>query len=230
MTLLAIDTSGPSLSVAIIKDGVLCHETTIKNGLNHSQTLMPMVEQALATLDLAATDLSLIAAVVGPGSFTGVRIGVAAAKGLARAVAADCIGINALEALAFGTGESDTIVCPVRDARAKQVYGAAFRAGKRLMADEVLPLTQYLAKVAALGDRLLFVGDGVAPYRDAIADVLGDKARFAPEHLLALKAGAVGVLALTRQEEAIPGADLMPLYLRAPQAERERLAWEAMDG
>lgn len=226
MNLLAMDTSGPSLSVAVLKDGVLCCENTLHNGLTHSQTLMMMVEQVLTSLNMTPQDVSMIAVVDGPGSFTGVRIGVAAAKGLARAVGAPVIGVNALEALACGVGDRCAVACPIRDARAGQVYGAAFRAGERLMADAVVPLPQFLEHAAALGDELLFVGDGVPPHRQAIADILGAKAHFAPPHLMHLKAGAVGALAYLRQDQAIPGADLVPRYLRAPQAERERLAKE----
>ncbi len=230
MILLAMDTSGPSLSIAVFEDGILRYEAVQQNGLTHSQTLMPMVEQALQAVQAQAADLDMIAVADGPGSFTGVRIGVAAAKGLARAAGIPCLGVDALEALAYGTGDSHAVVCPIRDARAKQVYGAAFRGGQRLMDDCVLLLQEYLAAASTLGDVLLFTGDGVAPHQEAIKEQLGARARFAPPHLLLLKAGAVGALALTRLDKAVPGADLVPRYLRAPQAERERMAREKENG
>ena len=127
MIILALDTSGPSLSVAIAREGALAYEATLHSGLTHSQNLMPMVESALNALQLKPSDLSLLAVADGPGSFTGVRIGVAAAKGLARAFNTPCVGIDALEALAWGTGEKHDVVCPIRDARAGQFMAQHFK-------------------------------------------------------------------------------------------------------
>lgn len=222
MIILALDTSGPSLSIAIAREGALVYEATLHSGLAHSQNLMPMVESALNALQLKPSDLSLLAVADGPGSFTGVRIGVAAAKGLARAFNTPCVGIDALEALAWGTGEKHDVICPMRDARAGQVYGAAFQNGQRLLPDAVLQLTEYMDQVRPLGKKLLFVGDGVAPYRARIMELLGEQALFVPPHLMLLKAGAVAALAMQRPQEYVLAAELLPRYLRAPQAERLR--------
>ena len=135
MIILALDTSGPSLSIAIAREGALVYEATLHSGLTHSQNLMPMVESALNVLQLKPSDLSLLAVADGPGSFTGVRIGVAAAKGLARAFNTPCVGIDALEALAWGTGKS-MMWCAPSGMRAQVKYMAQhFKGGQRLLPD-----------------------------------------------------------------------------------------------
>ena len=222
MTILALDTSGPTAGVALLVDGVLRYEATTRNKLTHSVNLMPMVEEALAHSDCTLPQVDLFAAVVGPGSFTGVRIGVAAVQGMAQALDKPCLAVNALEALAQGMWAEDIIVCPIRDARVNQVYGAAFRGGARLMEDVALKLPLYLERIGALGDRFLFVGDGAEAYREQLVADLGDRACFAPIHLNALKAGAAAMLALRDQAQAVPPDQLLPLYLRQPQAVRER--------
>ncbi len=222
MNMLAIDTSGPSAGVAIIVDGDLRYEATTSNKMTHSANLMPMVEEALLRGGVTLADIGLLAVVVGPGSFTGVRIGVSAAKGMAMAMKTPCVPVNALEALARGLGREDIIVCPIRDARAGQVYGAAFLGAQRLMEDAVLKLTEYVEVIHSLGSRFLFVGDGVAVHQAMLKDLLGESASFAPPHLNALKAGAAAIIAMEQQHLAISADELTPLYLRKPQAERER--------
>ena len=230
MNLLCIDTSGPSAGVAILKDGHLAYECELTHGRTHSQCIMPMVDQGLSGVGLTPGDVDLFAAVVGPGSFTGVRIGVSTVKALAHATGKPCIGVDALEALAAGIQDFQGIVCPILDARAQQVYGAAFRAGDppvRLMDDTVEKLIEYLPRVRAMGQRALFVGDGSPVFEAAIREYLGEQASFAPAHLCGLRAGSAVVLAQRRAGEAVDFLHLMPLYLRAPQAERERAAREA---
>lgn len=230
MNVLCIDTSGPSAGVAVLKDGRLAFECELTHGMTHSQCIMPMVEQGLAGTGLRTNEVDLFAAVVGPGSFTGVRIGVSTVKALAHAVNKPCVGVDALEALAAGIWSFDGIVCPILDARAQQVYGAVFEAGVppvRLMDDTAEKLAEFLPKVKALGRRALFLGDGAPVFEGAIREALGDQAAFAPAHLRGLRAGSAAVLASLRAQEADDFLHLMPLYLRAPQAERERAAREA---
>ncbi len=233
MTILAIDTSGPVAGVAILRDGSLVYESAAVNKLTHSVNMMPMVEEALHRSGLSVEDIDLYAAVVGPGSFTGVRIGVSAVKGMAHGAGKPCIGVDALEALAAGLCGVEGIICPIQDARAGQVYGAAFHAGMppvRLLPDMAEKLADYLSKVLAVADqkeRLYFVGDGVATYHQAIVDMLGDRAVFVPAHCAILRPSSVAMLAWERQQEAVDYLALMPLYLRAPQAERARAAKEA---
>ncbi len=222
MTILALDTSGPVCSVALLDEAGLCYEARAVNKLTHSRNLLPMVEEALDKGGKTMADISLVAAVVGPGSFTGVRIGVATAQGLARARGIGCLPVNALEAMAHSMTTPGLVICPIRDARSMQVYGAAFKDGKRLMADEAVPLEEYLALVTLFDGALLFMGDGVKPCQAQIAKALGDRALFAPPHLVLPGAGAAAYLASCHQDQVVAPGELKPLYLRAPQAERLR--------
>lgn len=220
MLILALDTSGPVCSVALLENDTLLYEARAINRLTHSRNLMPMVDEAFGKAGMEISQVALIAAVAGPGSFTGVRIGIAAAQGMASGLEIPCIAINALEAMAASLLHTDAVVCPIRDARAQQVYGAAFHHGKRMMEDDALPIGGYLDKVSALEPQLLFIGDGVAPCKQAIIDKIGQQALFAPAHLLLPGAGAVAYLASINQHNAVKPGELKPLYLRAPQAER----------
>jgi tRNA threonylcarbamoyladenosine biosynthesis protein TsaB len=188
------------------------------------------VEQALTQTETRLEQIDLFAAVVGPGSFTGVRIGVVTIKSLAQAAGKPCVGVHALEALAAGAGGSEGAICPLLDARAGQVYAAAFAPGMpppRLLPDAACALDTFLARAAALTGPLLFLGDGAAAFAGRITDALGARAAFAPPHLRGLRAGAAAALALRRADLAVSFDALEPLYLRAPQAERERAARQA---
>ncbi len=230
MNILMIDTSGPACGVAVMKDGSIVCELQLTSGKTHSQRVMPMVDQALSMCEMTVSDIDLFGAVVGPGSFTGVRIGVSSVKALAHAAGKPCIGVDALEALAANVTGFDGVICPILDARAQQVYGAMFEGGmppKRLMEDEAEKLTLFLDRVEATGRKAMFLGDGASAFEAAIRERLGEKACFAPAQHVGLRAASACALA---QEYAKDEANLkdcmtlLPLYLRAPQAERERAA------
>ena len=226
MIVLAVDTSGPVCGVAIVKDDQVVYEAAAVNKHTHSASLLPMIDEALRRSGLAVAGVDLFAAVVGPGSFTGVRIGVSTVKGLAHGTGRPCAGVNALKVLAAGVSQTGGLICPIQDARAGQVYGAAFRSGMppaRVLPDTAAKLETYLehALVAAEdGQTLLFLGDGVQTYRTAIQNALGGRAAFLPAHLSFLRPSAAALLA--RFETPVDYLGLMPLYLRAPQAERAR--------
>ena len=230
MNILMIDTSGPSCGVAEMKDGQIVCELQLTSGKTHSQRVMPMVDQALSMCEMGIGDIDLFGAVAGPGSFTGVRIGVSSVKALAHAAGKPCIGVDALEALAANVSSFDGVICPILDARAQQVYGAMFEAGMppvRLMEDEAEKLTLFLDRVEATGKKALFVGDGAPAFERAICERLGDKAIFAPAQHMGLRAASACALAAKYAEDENNLKDcmtLLPLYLRAPQAERERAA------
>ena len=225
--LLVIDTSGPVCGVAVIEDGKVLCEYTAQNRNTHSANLMPMTEAALASAGKTLEEMDAVAAVTGPGSFTGVRIGVATAKGLAHGVGIPCIAVDALEALSLSAGGFDGVICPIQDARAGQVYGAAFRDGKRLIADEPMKLEEYLEKILPLGDRFLFLGDGMPVHREKILAILGDKAVFAPPHLCYLRPSAAGILAMG-SETKTDYLNLQATYLRPPNAQKNKKLLEAM--
>lgn len=227
MNILAIDTSGPVAGCAVMMDGQIVHSIALRHGLTHSETLMPAVEAAMTASGLTCADIDVFAAVAGPGSFTGVRLGICAAKGFAHAVGRPCAPVHALEALAMNFYGFDGLVCPILDARRGQVYCALFdtRDGDpvRAMEDDALPLSELLERLPE-GRRLMFAGDGVPLHAQAIRDRLGDRAIIAPANLRDLRPDAVCALAARRPETWIPAHELRPVYLRAPQAERERNA------
>lgn len=230
MNILMIDTSGPACGVAIVRDGRRVYEAALEGGMTHSQRLMPMVDAALSMAGMTTADVDLFGAVVGPGSFTGVRIGVSTVKALSHAADKPCVGVDALEALAMNACEFDGVICPILDARAQQVYGAIFEGGmppRRLLEDTAEKLNLFLERVKETGKRALFVGDGVAAYEKAIAERLGEKAVFAPAQHAGLRAMCAAMLAHHAADTAQDYITLLPLYLRAPQAERERAAREA---
>ena len=209
-TVLAIDTSGPVAGCAVLTGGRIAHVVAMNHGLTHSETIMPAVDEA---------------AVAGPGSFTGVRIGVCAVKGLAHAVGKPCAAVHALEALAMNFYGFDGLCCPILDARRGQVYCAAFDMSGgmpvRALEDAAQPLPDFLARLPE-DRRLVFVGDGVPVHGEAVRAQLGQRALIAPENLRDLRADAACVLAAARPESWAPAAALRPIYLRAPQAVRER--------
>lgn len=203
--------------------------TTSKNGLTHSETLLPIADGVLRLLGKQMDEVGLFAVSAGPGSFTGVRIGVSTVKALAHAANKPCVAVDALEALAANVTAFDGVVCPILDARAQQVYGAIFKRGERMTEDAVEKLTLFLDRVEATGENALFLGDGAPGFEAAIRERLGDKAHFAQPQHNGLRAGSACALAARRLEAGEAPLDyitLLPLYLRAPQAERERAARE----
>ncbi len=232
MNILMIDTSGPAFGVALMREGRLICEMQLTHKQTHSQRVMPMVDAVLSMSETAVENIDLFGAVVGPGSFTGVRIGVATVKALSHATGRPCVGVNALEALAANAVAFDGVICPILDARAQQVYGAVFRAGpipQRLRKDEALKLTLFLDEVEKRGEPALFLGDGAAAFEAEIRDRLGARAHFAPPQHAGLRAAGACALAdayVHAGGETLDYITLLPLYLRAPQAERERAARE----
>lgn len=229
MNILMIDTSGPACGVAIMADGRLVYEAELTHKQTHSQRVMPMVDAALSMSGLTLADMDALGAVVGPGSFTGVRIGVSTVKALAHAAGKPCVAVDALEALAANVTAFDGVVCPILDARAQQVYGAMFKNGERVLEDVVEKLALFLDRVEAAGGNALFLGDGAPGFEAAIRERLGEKAHFVqPQHngLRAGSACAVAAQKLAKGEKMLDYITLLPLYLRAPQAERERAARE----
>lgn len=230
MNILALDTSGPVCGVAVLSDGHVLYESVAVNRRTHSANLMPMIDEAFERCGIAFEAIDLFACVVGPGSFTGVRIGVSTLKGLAHGVGKPCVAVDALEALAASAGGEHALLCPIQDARAGQVYGAAFNAGMpplRRTEDEAEKLDVFLdhaLAVAEINQPLCFMGDGVEPYREAIVARLAQRALFLPAHRGYLRPSAVALLAQAHAKEQVDYITLMPKYLRAPQAERARAA------
>ena len=228
MLLLAFETSAKAASVALTENGKLLGESYQNTGMTHSQTLMVMAEDLLKASGKAVKDLSAIAVAEGPGSFTGVRIGVAAAKGLAWGAELPCFGISTLEAMAVSLGAWQGYVCPVMDARRSQVYNALFYVNRgqlqRIREDRAIALSELAQELKELAEPIFLVGDGSELcYNTLREDIPG--LVLPPEHRMHQRAVGAALLAekkLTAGETG-DGAALAPNYLRLSQAERERL-------
>ena len=223
MLILAFESSAKAASVALVRDGSLVSQYSQCSALTHSRTLLPMAEDMLKNAELTIGDVDLFAVAHGPGSFTGVRIGVSTVKGLAWAGGKPCVGVSTLEAMAWHGLAAGPYVCPVMDARRQQVYNALFeiRDGKpvRLTEDRPIALSELAPQLAALPSPVFLVGDGAGLTAKYLADA-GIPFRLAPENLLWQSAWGVAMAA----QDKTPGtADaLLPVYLRPSQAERER--------
>ena len=231
MRILAFESSAKAASVALIQDGVLLAEHFQNNGKTHSATLMPMAKQVLEDCGITASDLDAVAVAKGPGSFTGVRIGVAAAKGLAWKDNKPCAPCSTLASMAWGVAHMGGEICAVMDARRDQVYNARFRAegGRltRLTPDRAIALPELLTELEREGSAPVLVGDGAALCRAAF-DRAGVPYVTAPPHLTYQTAWGVAKEALElAQSGGLVAADaLVPQYHRLSQAERERLERE----
>ena len=228
MTILAFETSAKAASVALCREGVLLGESYQNTGLTHSQTLLSMAESLMASCGVTPVEIDAVAAAAGPGSFTGVRIGVAAAKGFAWGREIPCVGVSTLAAMAVGFGAWQGYVCPVMDARRSQVYNALFRVdcGKytRIREDRAISLQELGEDVKNLSEPVFLVGDGsVLCYNTLLETVPG--LVLPPEHRRHQRAAGVALEAARILEtgERPSGAELVPNYLRLSQAERERL-------
>ena len=226
MILLSIDTSGPACSAALLADDRLLGEIVINSALTHSETIMPAVDELLSRENLTCADVDLFAVAAGPGSFTGVRIGVCAAKGMAHATGKPCARVNSLDALAAGLPFVPGVVCPILDARREQVYCAAYRwtgaaLPEKILPDTALPLTELLTALPE-NEIITFTGDGAAVHEARIRSLLGERARFAPPHARVLRASSAAYWARLDSSCRMEARLLTPIYLRAPQAERER--------
>ena len=224
MLILALDSSASPASAALLEDGKILSEFYINTKQTHSQTLMPMVEAVLRLSAKTLDDVDCLAVSAGPGSFTGVRIGVSCVKGLAMARNIPCAGVSTLRAMAENARGMDGVVCAVMDARCGQVYNALFRVEngeiERLCADRALPISELYAECKAYGDKLLLVGDGAALCHKTFS-AFG--ARLLQPQQQFQRASGVAIAAqeqLCAGQTVTPDA-LMPIYLRLPQAERE---------
>lgn len=226
MNILAIDTSTSLASIAIAVDEQIIAESLINTNRTLSARLVPEIERLLTTAGLAITDIDLFASTVGPGSFTGVRGGVATIQGLALAVGKPCAGFSSLAMLAMNFSLSTTLVCPMLDARKGELYAALYDCSSPLPSprinDCVLPPAAFLDQIARLtGEPIIFVGDGAVRYHDQIAEQLGDRAIFAPFplHTPHSANGILLALRASRRGELLEPGQLLPVYLRASDAE-----------
>ena len=221
MKILGIDTSAVCASVAVTENGRVLSESSVNTGLTHSRTLLPMIDSTLKNAEIQLSDIDFFACSVGPGSFTGVRIGVAAVKGLCDGLDKKAMPVSTLEALAYNLSDRDCIAVPVMDARCQQVYCAVFLNDggtvTRLMEDSALKISDLGEALEEYDGDIIFVGDGAEichkalGYKKAGASCVyqkGSSVAFAAEKSYS-------------EEKLLTGGEIMPSYLRLPQAERE---------
>ena len=230
MKILALETSAKSVSAAVVEDGMVLASAYQNIGLTHSVTLMPLVDSMLQHAALTAQDMRLIAVAAGPGSFTGLRIGISAAKGLAWALDLPCCGVSTLEAMAQNVRHMDgcTVICAM-DARRQQVYNALFRAERgrltRMTPDRAIALEELAAAIQNDESEKIIVGDGAQLCYTYLSEQ-GIPCRMAPPSLVMQHAVGVAQTAgeMAARGETVCAHELAPVYLRLSQAERERLA------
>ena len=227
MKILALETSAKSVSCAVVEDGAPLASAYQCTGLTHSRTLLPMVDAMLKNADLTLEDIDAIAIAAGPGSFTGLRIGIAAVKGLAWAADKPCLGVSTLEAMAQNIAHIDGLIVGAMDARRSQVYNAVFEANggelTLLTPDRAISLEELCAQLSGKQQPITVLGDGgVLCYR--YLSEHGVKCALAPSMLLYQNAVGVGLAAerAYARGEAVSAQELLPVYLRPAQAERLR--------
>ena len=231
MLILAFETSAKAASVALHDGQKLLAESYQNTGMTHSQTLMVMAEDALKQCGKCAQDVTAVAVAEGPGSFTGVRIGVAAAKGFAWGREIPCYGISTLEAMAETLGIFQGYVCPVMDARRAQVYNALFYVNRgvisRVTPDRAIALNDLSEELKNLTEPVFLVGDGSNLCYNTLSKEVSNLV-LPTEHRMHQRAVGVALLAVKQAAQGIApgGADLTPNYLRLSQAEREKLEKE----
>ena len=229
MKLLAIDTSGAALSAAIGEEKReirrIIGSFSLHTGKNHSVALLPMLDALLCNCGLALSDMDAFAVTIGPGSFTGLRIGVATVKAWGQALEKPLIGISSTEAMARGAG-LEGYVCPIFDARRNEVYAALFQEGERLWPDLALPPEDVVEKLRELAQPVLLAGDALPVYGDLFCQSLGENFRTLPEERSCFMAESAAMLALARYaaQDFTSMAALQPVYLRLSEAEEKRLA------
>ena len=231
MKILAIDTTAKTATAALTDDGRLIAMTVLNTPNTHSVTLLPMIDGLLRGSALTVEDLELLVCSAGPGSFTGVRIGAAAIKGLAYASGKACIGVSSLEALALGITETDGIICPVMDARRNQLYNALFKYENgrlvRLTPDRVITAEALKNELSSAPVTVHLTGDGLSIAKRALDGTAirepHELLRYHNAYNVALLGYTEYIKATEEERKGFTADRLSPVYLRACQAERERL-------
>ncbi|MBR3943384.1 MAG: tRNA (adenosine(37)-N6)-threonylcarbamoyltransferase complex dimerization subunit type 1 TsaB [Clostridia bacterium] len=220
MKVLAMDTATKAATVAVTEDGKLLGEVTLNLNKPHSQKVMPLIEGLLSELELKPSDIDLFACANGPGSFTGLRIGVAAVQGLATSVGKKCAGVSTLEAMAANfTQITDACVCPLLDAKREQAYYALYKGDKEIIAPSLETVDNVLNQIACLNKPVLFVGDAVPVYADKIKAIIPE-AKLAPDVFNVNFAYHVAILAQNKVEKELPSA-ANPEYLMKSYVDKE---------
>ena len=228
MKVLALDSAGLVASVAIVQDDELLGEYTINHKKTHSQTLLPMLDEVAKMIELDMNSIDFIAVSAGPGSFTGLRIGSATAKGLALALDKKIVSVPTIDAMAYNLWGSDAQICPIMDARRNQVYTGLYQFEddhmNTILPECVLMIDEIVSRINESGKKTVFLGDGVAVFKEYIEGNIKVSYSFAPANNNKQRASSVAALGieLYKAGKAEDAKEHKPEYLRLSQAERER--------
>ena len=230
MRILAFDAAGKGLSVAVVEEGRVLAEAGLNVGLTHSQRLLPLVQSLLSAADVAPGTIGMVAVTNGPGSFTGLRIGLATAKGLAETWGVPLTVVSTLAAVAYAVRGMGALICPMLDARRNEVYTALYDAeGGEIWQPQAVAPDVLAARLAELSVDVVLVGDAAALYWDMMSEKLGGRVRLASPERRLWGAVGCGFIALEKPGLADTPAAAQAFYLRLSEAERNRLAKEAKE-
>lgn len=236
MKILAIEASSLVASVAILTDDIITAEYSMNHKITHSQTLMPMIDEIIKRTDTVIEELDAVAVSAGPGSFTGLRIGSATAKGLGQALNIPLIHVPTLDAMAYNAFGYDGLICPIMDARRSQVYTGIYSfEGQDLkihLENTAISIDELMEKLNSMNQRVLFIGDGIPVFTDFIKEHAIFECCFAPANMNRQRAASVATLGAVYYANGFTEQpqDHLPEYLRVSQAERERAERIARDG
>ena len=228
MKILGIESSGLTASIAVMDNDIIIAEYTTNFKKTHSETLLPMIAELMERIGMDVNDMDYIGISEGPGSFTGLRIGAATAKGLGLATGKELVSVPTVQALAYNLFGTKGLICPIMDAKRDQVYTGVFEYEggklKTVLDTDAIALTELIDKLNELGREVVFLGDGVPVYKDIIDNSFKGTHYYAPANMSRQSAAAVCVLAadMIKEGKTVDAAMMRPEYLRLSQAERER--------
>lgn len=228
MKLLALESSGLVASVAIVSEDILLAEYTVNYKKTHSQTLLPMLDEIIQMVELDLSEVDAIAVTAGPGSFTGLRIGSATAKGLGLVLKKPIIPVPTLDCLAYNLYGTDKLICPMMDARRNQVYTGLYEFDqlefKVVSEQKAVDVEEIINEINKLNKKVIYLGDGTLAYKEILMEKTKVEYDFAPLHLNIQRAATVGALGIiySKKHQMENAAEHEPIYLRLSQAERER--------
>ena len=222
MRLLAIDTSSLTATAALLDDNKLVGEYTLNHKKNHSQKLMPMIEELLDSCDTKPKEIDVFAVSLGPGSFTGLRIGIATMAAMAQALDKEVVGVPTLEALAYNLFNIQGLICPIIDAQKDLVYTALYRWTDGNMAEvmgqQVISIDGLIDVLKGKSEKIFFIGDGLERFGTGLKDNLGQRIAVPPSKLLIPSASSVAEVAKIKIKKGIK-TDIVPIYMRKSEAE-----------
>ncbi|KAB3532423.1 tRNA (adenosine(37)-N6)-threonylcarbamoyltransferase complex dimerization subunit type 1 TsaB [Alkaliphilus pronyensis] len=227
MKLLAVDTSSIVATVAVMDEDKLIAEAVINNQKNHSQRLMPLIKEVLDNSNLSPADIDVYAAALGPGSFTGLRIGITTVKAMAQAMNKPVVGISTLDSLAYNLPFCNSYICPIIDAQRNNAYTALYiwdNNGIKLHNEHaILHIDELIKKIKTLQRTTIFLGDGINIFKDKLNENLGSLGVIAPSSVAIPRASSVAALAIKKAKagELVSPEEIVPIYMRKSQAEKQ---------